>query len=117
MSNITHYKKLERRHCETITFCSMIVLLKNFYKLRDYLATDRMKHLSILMKSPVHITRNPHHPVLCNSIFKLKIGIDSEFGCISIIDDDCLFFIVRMWYCITQIFFLVRILYHITQIF
>ena len=22
----------------------MIVLLKNFYKLRDYLATDRMKH-------------------------------------------------------------------------
>ena len=53
MSNVTHYKKLERRHCETITkehFCSMIVLLKNSYKLRDYLATDRMKHFEYTYK-------------------------------------------------------------------
>ena len=48
MSNIMHYKKLEKRHCETITkehFCSMIELLKNTYRLRDYLTADRMKHL------------------------------------------------------------------------
>ena len=32
------------------------------------------------MKSPVHITRNPHHPVLLSSSFQWKVNIDSEFN-------------------------------------
>ena len=68
MSNVAHNKKLERRHCETITkehFCSM-----NFYRLRDYLAMDEMKHFKYTYKESYTHHQEPtiqYHATLYSS--------------------------------------------------